>query len=102
MIQSHARKRLDVAELKLGHYYTNGTYGEQWSVRQIVDWTDDTASTERKLIYKIVAGADRRSSGVCTVNEFARWASDEVERDEQNWRLVHRHSDQQHPDRVAT
>ena len=88
VIQSHDRNQLNFPELKLGHYYSNGKFGEQWSVRHIVDWADDSTATERKLIYKTVAGAERRSSGVCSVNEFARWASDEVERDEQNWRRV--------------
>jgi CBS-domain-containing membrane protein len=90
VIQNHDRTHLHVPELKLGHYYSNGKFGDQWSVRQIVDWADDAVSAERKLIYKTVAGADRRNSGVCSTNEFASWASNEVERDEQNWRLVQR------------
>jgi CBS domain-containing membrane protein len=92
VIQSHDRNQLYPTELKLGCYYTNGKFGDQWSVRHIVDWADNDASDKRKLIYKTVAGADRRSSGVCSVNEFARWASDEVERDEQNWRRVTRNN----------
>jgi len=90
VIQSHDRNQLNISDLELGHYYSNGKFGDEWSVRHIVDWADDAGAAERKLIYKTVAGADRRSSGVCSVNEFARWASDEVERDEQNWRLVPR------------
>lgn len=90
VMQHHERRQLKASELELGHYYSNGKYGDQWSVRQIVDWADDAAAADRKLIFKTVAGADRRSSGVCSVNDFARWAGDEVERDEQNWRRVSR------------
>jgi CBS-domain-containing membrane protein len=83
-----ARAHFDTAALALGHYYSNGAYGDLWSVRQIVDWADDSHSLERKLIYKVVAGAGRRSSGIATVAEFARWAKYEVFRDEENWRRV--------------
>jgi CBS domain-containing membrane protein len=74
--------------LKHGHYYSNGEYDERWSVRQIVDWAETEDSGEEKLIYKVVAGANRRSSGVMTKNEFSRWVRHEVIRDEDNWRRV--------------
>lgn len=90
VMQNHERQHMHADGLQLGHYYSNGKYGEQWSVRRIVDWAEPSGDNERKLIYKIVAGEDRRSSGVCSVNDFARWAINEVELDEQNWRLVTR------------
>jgi hypothetical protein len=57
-------------------------------VRRIVDWADEPGSPDRRLIYKVEAGADRRTSGVDSVNGFARWAKYEVIRDEDNWRRV--------------
>ena len=79
-------------ELIPGHYYSNGEYGENWSVRQIIDWADandDSANTgEEKLIYKTVAGVGRRSTGVLSRSEFSKWARHEVMRDEENWRRV--------------
>jgi len=80
--------QFDADKLKLGHYYSNGKYGDLWSVRHIVDWAEDTGSGDRRLIYKTVAGADRRSSGVESIAGFARWAKYEVVRDEDNWRRV--------------
>lgn len=74
--------------LKHGHYYSNGEYGELWSVRHIIDWGEADNSGDEKLIYKVVAGADRRNTGVMTKNEFSRWAKHEVMRDEENWRRV--------------
>lgn len=84
----HESKSMHFQELKPGHYYSNGEYGELWSVRQIIDWTEDTNSGDEKLIYKIVAGTNRRNTGVMTKNEFSRWARHEVMRDEENWRRV--------------
>jgi len=86
--QRHQQAAIPYAQLKHGHYYSNGEYDERWSVRQIVDWAETEDSGEEKLIYKVVAGANRRSSGVMTKNEFSRWAKHEVIRDEDNWRRV--------------
>jgi len=76
------------SELELGHYYSNGQYGELWSVRQIIDWPEASAQGEPKLIYKIVAGVGRRTTGVLSMTEFANWARHEVFLDEENWRRV--------------
>jgi CBS-domain-containing membrane protein len=75
-----ARNRhLAVEQILLGHYYSNG--GDQWSVRQIVDESMD----RNQLIYRIVAGTEHRGTGVCTLDEFARWARYEVIRDGNHW-----------------
>ena len=86
--QRHISSAIHYQELEHGHYYSNGAYGDLWSVRQIVDWAETDDAGEEKLIYKVVAGADRRNSGVMTKNEFSRWAKHEVVRDENNWRTV--------------
>jgi len=78
------------SELELGHYYSNGQYGELWSVRQIIDWPDVSAQGEPKLIYKVVAGDGRRTTGVLSMTAFANWAKHEVFLDEENWRRVPR------------
>jgi CBS-domain-containing membrane protein len=74
-------------ELVPGHYYSNGAYGDDWAVRQIIDWSD-AGTDQSQLIYKTVAGSGRRTTGVCTRQEFLAWAKHEVERDEENWRRV--------------
>jgi CBS domain-containing membrane protein len=86
--QRHQSANIQHHELKHGHYYSNGEYGDLWSVRQIVDWGDSNDAAEEKLIYKVIAGADRRNSAVMTKNAFSRWAKHEVIRDEDNWRRV--------------
>jgi hypothetical protein len=79
---------LPADELKLGHYYSNGKYGAEWSVRQIVDESRGNNSGEGSVIFKVLAGAGRRTSGVTTREDFARWAKHEVYRDDENWRRV--------------
>ena len=88
VMQSRDSHRFNPDKLQLGHYYSNGKYGDLWSVRRIVDWAVEPGSSDRRLIYKVVAGADRRTSGVDSVSSFARWARYEVIRDEDNWRRV--------------
>ena len=57
-------------------------------MRQVVDQSLDGDSPGGMLIYKVVAGAGLRSSGVTTRGEFAGWAKHEVYRDDENWRRV--------------
>jgi len=86
--QRHQSELIQHHELKHGHYYSNGEYGDAWSVRQIIDWSESTESAEEKLIYKVIAGINRNNTGVMTKKEFSLWAKHEVIRDEDNWRRV--------------
>ena len=95
--QRHQSANIRHHELKHGHFYSNGEYGDLWSVRQIVDWAENEGSAEEtgeeKLIYKVTAGADRRNSAVISKNEFSRWAKHEVIRDKDNWRRLDESTD---------
>jgi CBS-domain-containing membrane protein len=75
-------------DLLLGRYYSNGKFGTEWAVRQIIDWQPEPGHAEKSLIYKTVAGDGRRTTGIASVNEFARWVKYEVYRDKENWRRV--------------
>lgn len=79
---------LDIETLHLGGYYTNDSQGEQWAVRQIVDESRHADPEKDRLIYKIIAGNNRRSSSTITRLAFARWAKHQVIRDENNWKRV--------------
>ena len=74
---------LQSEQIKLGKSYSNGDYGDDWSVRQVLD--ESTQPGRDQLIYRVVAGKDRRSTGVCTREEFANWAKYEVFRNENSW-----------------
>jgi len=91
--QRHESSDEDFKDLEPGKCYSNGAYGDSWAVRQIIDWDYENSAginqpDEEQLIYKVVAGDNRRSTGVMTKKDFARWAKHEVIRDEENWRRV--------------
>jgi len=76
-------------QIIVGAYYSNGQYGDDWSVRQVVDESRGKTEDEDLVIYKVVAGQGRKSSGYITRNEFLRWAKHQVIRDEENWKRLH-------------
>ncbi len=75
-------------QIKLGAYYSNGEYGSNWSVRQVVDESRHPQPHRDQLIYKVVAGQGRRSSGTAAREDFARWARYEVYLNENSWQRV--------------
>ena len=72
-------------DIRLDGYYSNGRYGEEWSVRHVVDQSLRGDPEKDQVIYRVVAGKDRRAAGVATRAEFARWARHEVVRNENSW-----------------
>ncbi len=79
---------LQPAEIKLGHYYSNGKYGDEWQVRYVVDESGSRNPDKDTVIFKVVAGPGRRRSGIARRAEFARWAKHEVVRNENSWQRV--------------
>ena len=75
-------------DLRLGHYYSNGKYGSEWSVRRVIDESSGNDAATDMVIFKVVAGEGRRTTGVTTREQFARWAKHELYRDDENWRRV--------------
>lgn len=71
-------------QLKRNALYSNGEYGNQWSVRQILNIDEN-----EKINFKTVAGTGRRKKGSSTAKDFIKWARYEVYRDEDNWFRVH-------------
>jgi CBS-domain-containing membrane protein len=82
-------RQFKVDDIVLGNYYSNGEYGDNWSVRHIIDEAPPQSDIAKDIvIYKVMAGYQRRSSGSMTRTEFARWAKYQVIRDEDNWKRV--------------
>jgi len=75
-------------KIVVGGYYSNGKYGEEWSVRQIVDESPGKGGDEDMVIYKVVAGQGRKNSGYSTRSDFLSWAKHQVIRDEENWKRL--------------
>jgi CBS-domain-containing membrane protein len=85
----HAQSdRMQPEHVHAGRTYSNGRYGDDWSVRSVVDESGVGSPERDKVIYRVIAGKDRRSMGTCTRAEFARWAKYEVRRHENTWRRV--------------
>ena len=82
------QRQLAVDQVMLSHYYSNGAFGVEWSVRQIVDASPHTDPDKDLVVFKVVAGKGLRTSGVVTRADFARWASYELVRDDENWKRV--------------
>lgn len=85
LASKHSQSRhLAPEQIRLDHYYSNGLYGKLWQVRHVIDESADG----KQVIYKIVAGPGRRSTGTCSRDEFARWARYEVMRNENSWQRL--------------
>lgn len=63
----------------MGRCYSNGVFGRNWQVRQILAMDDETVA------YKVLAGPDRRRRKHCPLEEFIHWIGYEVRRDENSW-----------------
>lgn len=71
-------------DIRLGLYYSNDSHDTRWQIRHVVDMPV-AESPDDLLIYKVVAGSERRSSGTVSRAEFARWAHHEVFLNENSW-----------------
>jgi CBS-domain-containing membrane protein len=81
-------QQLSPDRVRLGHFYGNGAFGEDWSVRQVVDESVSTDPDKDMVVYTIVGGQGMRSSGVMTRKAFSRWARHELVREDENWKRV--------------
>jgi CBS domain-containing membrane protein len=84
------QRHLIPADITLGHYYSNGAFGDEWSIRQVVDASPHASPDQDMVVYKVVAGLGKHKSGVLTRGEFARWARHEVCREDENWKRIKR------------
>ena len=82
------QRRFDPARILTGHYYSNGQQDDDWSVRQIVDASAGIDPEKEMVVYKVVDGAGRKSSGVLSRAQFADWVREEVVRDGEGWARV--------------
>jgi hypothetical protein len=82
--------RMGSVQIKVGATYSNGIFGSHWAVRQVVAQDVDCPAVNEAgcIHYKVLAGVGRRSQGVCSLEEFLRWARYEVVRDENSWLQV--------------
>ena len=82
------QRQLQPAQVILGHYYSNGAFGTDWCVRQVVDESANPDPEKDMIIYKVVAGAGIRGTGTLTRTAFAGWARHELLRDDEYWKRL--------------
>jgi len=76
---NHAKQqKVSVEQVKLGHFYTNGLHGVEWSVRSIIDESVSANPQNDMVIYRIVEGQRFNTADSCTRQAFADWAAREV------------------------
>ena len=88
LARHHTRSHLISTHIRLGGYYSNGQYGDEWSVRRIIDESGVEGGERDQVIYRVVAGKGRGSSGTLTRDAFAGWARYEVTLNENSWHRV--------------
>ena len=85
--KSHERRN-SVNNIVTGNFYSNGEYGDNWSVREVLDQSLGNDDATGELKYKTVAGKGRRTTGKLSRADFVDWAKYQVERDEVNWKRI--------------
>jgi CBS-domain-containing membrane protein len=83
MVEAADKRRPQPADIKLGHYYSNGATGSDWSVRRIVD--EQAGKLDGSVIWRAVAGREGNVQKMSSRQEFARWASYEVVQKGMSW-----------------
>lgn len=61
-------------EIHLGEIYSNGKLGREWSMRQIIDESKSDDPNQDFVIFKQIAGNERKTTDCVTRSEFAHWA----------------------------
>lgn len=87
LAKQHAEKNIThPQEIIPGRFYSNGKLGKLWSVRQVLDGSDQDVIPEKdRVIYKVLAGDGAYQTGICLRTEFRQWARFEVEPQEGRW-----------------
>lgn len=86
MREAAAARHVQPEAIMLGAYYSNGAFGQDWSVRRVIDAAPARVDgLPGDVIWRVVAGKDRGASGVSTRADFALWAAAEVARTESTW-----------------
>lgn len=79
---------MDTDNLRVGQCYSNGLHGNLWQVRRVTAINHMPESDTLQIGYVVVAGPDRRRSGIVDAQTFAGWAKYEVFLNENSWQRV--------------
>jgi hypothetical protein len=74
-------------QIKPGVFYSNGAFGAEWQVREVLEIIA-TGDGRELVSYRPLAGHGRKTVGKCGLMEFSRWARYRVERNENSWQRI--------------
>lgn len=83
--QSQKQHHLKPEDIKLGKVYSNGQIGGDWSMRKIIDEGHDDHANTDYVIFKQIAGQQKKKNDCVTREEFAHWAKYEMRQIEGRW-----------------
>jgi len=94
----HAQRiDLQPVHITVGNHYSNGEYGDQWSVRKVTGISGD--GQDALVTYKILDGDGLGTTATCTLPDFTNWQLYEVIRDKGTWhRILRNQPAEQRPD----
>ncbi len=75
-------------QITVGHFYSNGEYGVQWSVRQVIELSGDVPNEDAAVVFEIVAGDGQGTANTSTLADFANWMRHEVKQENGSWHRV--------------
>jgi len=81
----NATQHLHSSDIKLGKAYSNGQLGGHWSIRIIIDETQDSDPEKDFVIFKQIVGRAPKNSDCLTRTEFAQWAKYEMIEQNGQW-----------------
>ncbi len=65
--------------IELGGVYSNDQMGAQWEVRKVVDYGHHPEPNKELVIYKVLEGPGKGSTGSCSRVEFSFWAFQRIQ-----------------------
>ena len=87
-LQHHSSPTRPVDKIEVGVCYSNGKYGTDWQVREVVAIEPRGVEGRQIVRFRVVAGAGRRRPGQTGLLEFSRWAKHRLVRNENSWQRV--------------
>jgi CBS-domain-containing membrane protein len=81
----HPNTQLSSSDIELGRVYSNGLIGRDWSMRRIIDESGSDDPEKDFVIFKQIAGQERKTTDCVTREEFAHWAKYEMVQENGLW-----------------
>ena len=98
LAKQHAERNVvHPREIIAGRCYSNDKLGCLWSVRQVVDESQEPPPVKDRVIYKVLAGDGDFATGICLRDEFRQWARFEVTFQNGHWIKSAESIDEEHP-----